>query len=83
MNISQMYLFNTVRPGNGYLTILSWNEIDIHKNQNSMETFENFAALESEEDYQVPSYEVPEGESNKSLEYEVYYKMESSLKMGK
>ena len=58
-----LYCFNTVRPGSGYMTPLSREEGDVPKNQNSMETEENLAALEPEEDYQVPSYEVPEGES--------------------
>ena len=61
-----------MRPESGYLTISSWKEEDIRENQNSMETNENLAALEPDEDYQVTSYEETDGESiSLSLEYKV------------
>ena len=61
-----------MKPESGYLTISSWQEGDICENQNSMETNENLAALEPDEDYQVTSYEEHDGESiSLSLEYKV------------
>ena len=59
-----------MRPESGYLTISSRKDGDIRKNQNSMETNENLAALEPDEDYQVTSYEEHDGEFiSLSLEY--------------
>ena len=61
-----------MRPESGYLTPLSRKEGDIHENQNSMETNENLAALEPDEDYQVTSYEEHDGEFiSLSLEYKL------------